>query len=845
MSKTSDSFSSLIRGVSEQVPHQRYPGQSWVQDNMIPDPVVGVVRRSGSVLGDLQVVPYAITAATKADVGAYREHSMYLGDEEYSFAYRRFQAPTGSNAPGVIVYNKNSRKIIPCVIHPETEVKLLGGISSIASAGRYVLLADAKTPPTHTKVDVVAQQKLGTAVVRVGNYSRKYTLTIVRATDSAVFTASYTTPTSYYQGVLDTSDIPLYDPPGSTTPNPTYAKQVQDRVNAYNTAVNQWIGTAAAAIVPSAILTQLIAAITTAGYTGGLGIRVDTLVCSDCSSIVLTDGGDGSTVSTTVREVESINELTPVHKPGHVVKVTPKATSAAGSYYVKARAKDEITTDWTTVVWEEAAGLEIKPGFVTHIGSLQDGKFYLASSPGDLQGMLTGVEVPVWEPSSSGDLDSQALPAIFGSGLPISHMRVFQDRLMLISGSTTLMSRSGDYFNLFRKSALQLQNDDPVEMYALGSEDDVITDSELMDRDLILFGDVWQYAISGREAVSPNTAIVSIQSAYKDSNRCSPAGAGGFIFYAQPRDHKLTVQQMQTGAYAGTVTSFEVTQQLSKYLKGSPLQLVSTTSPSALFLRTDSLTNGVYLYSYLDSPGATERVFDAWHRWTWSEKMGTTVAISAKEGAMLLLTYRDFNGQPALALDEFSLQAQTDEPCLDSRRPYTDPRELVVGSTQESEASVVIGSAGEVNALIGRSLSQGSDLVEAFPALVNTMVAGYNFVAELVPTNPFVRDREDRAILNSRLSISKYTVTVVNTAAIQVYLQDLEEVGTPWLQIENWIARAAGSWVLNTQQVDPEAIISVGIYKETRDCKVSFRSRAWLPMGLSSLEWSGQFFDRR
>ena len=844
MAKTSDSFSSLIRGVSEQVPHQRFPGQSWLQDNMISDPVVGVVRRSGSVLGDLQAVPYAITADTIADVGAFREHSMYLGDEEYSFAYRKFPAPAGSNAPGVIVYNKNTRKIVPVVIHPTTEVSLRKGVSAITSAGRYILVANAQEAPTHTVVDNVAGQWKGTGVVRVGNYSRTYTLTIVQFSTGIKYTGTYTTPTSYYQGVLDTSDIPIYDPPGSTTPNPAYGKLVQDRVNAYQTAVNQWIGTSAAAIVPRNILNNLITSIQAAGFTGALAVVLDTLVCADCVSIVLTDGGDGSTVTSTVQEVEAITELTSVHYPGHHVKVTPKTNSAAGSYYVRARAEDGVSTSWTTVIWEEAAGIEVRPGFVAHIGTLQGGTLYLASSPGDLQGM-TGLDVPKWEVSSSGDLDSQALPALFGSGLPISHMRMFQDRLMLISGSTVMLSRTGDYFNLFRKSALQIQNDDPIEMYALGSEDDVITDSALLDRDLILFGDVWQYAISGRDAVSPNTALVSIQSEYKDSNRCSPASAGGFIFYAQPRDHKLTVQQMQTGAYAGTVTSFEVTQQLSKYLQGAPLQIVSTTSPSAMFLRTDALTHGVYLYSYLDAPGGSERVFDAWHRWTWSEKMGTTVTIAAKDGAMLLLTYREYNGQAALALDEFSLQSTSVEPCLDSRRPYSNPRELVVGGSQEDDASIVIGSSGGQYSLIGRSLEQVADLVEDFPDNTGDMVLGYNFQAEWVPTNPFVRDSEDRAILNSRLTISRYTVTVINTAALQVYLQDLEEVGQPWEQIENWIARPAGTWVLNTQQVEEEANISVGVYKETRNCKVSFRSRAWLPMGLSSLEWSGQFFDRR
>lgn len=845
MAKHSDSFSSVIRGVSEQVTHQRYPGQVWVQDNMISDPVVGAVRRAGSVQRDITIHPWARSAASLADVGAYREHSLYMGDEEYSFAYRRNPAPAGSTAPPMFLVNKTQRKLFPVTVSVAAETLARNGITSIASAGRYVLFASASERPSYTAVDHIALDTYGTAIIRSGNYSRKYTLVLVSKSTGVRYEASYTTPTSYYQGVLDTSDIPLYDPPGSTTPNPAYSKLVNDRTNAYQTAVNQWIGTSAAAIVPAAILTELRNAIVAVGWPASLiGIVANTLVVEDVATISLTDGGDGSTAVTTGREVETLTQLTTIHVPGHVVKISPKASST-GAYYVKAKPADGTSYGtWTEVTWEECAGYEVIPSFITMIGTLVDGTMYVAKTPAELSGM-TGLDVPGWEPSVSGDLDSQALPALFGSGLPITHMRTFQDRLMVFTGSTCMTSRTGDYFNFFRQSALQVQDDDPIEMYALGSEDDVITDSELLDRDLLLFGDVWQYAISGRDALVPRNALISIQASYPDSNRCSPVGAGGFLFYAQPRDHKLTVQQMQTGAYAGTVSSFEVTQQLSKYLQGAPQQLVSTTSPSALFLRTDALAHGVYVYSYLDSPGASERLFDAWHRWTWSPAMGTTVAITSKEGALLLLTVRDFGNQTGVSLDEFTLSPYSEGPHLDSKRPYLNPKELTVGSANQSAASTVIGQDSANYSLIGRPLADSGVLIEEFPDEVPNMLIGYNFDSEYIPTNPFVRDNKDQAILNSRLTLSKYVITLINSAALRVYLQDIETVAQEWQLIEDWIARPVGQWVLNTQQVEESISITVGVYKETRNCKVSLRSRAWLPMGISFIEWSGQFFNRR
>jgi len=45
MAKVSGSYASVVRGVSEQVPQDRRPGQHFEQVNMISDPVRGLARR--------------------------------------------------------------------------------------------------------------------------------------------------------------------------------------------------------------------------------------------------------------------------------------------------------------------------------------------------------------------------------------------------------------------------------------------------------------------------------------------------------------------------------------------------------------------------------------------------------------------------------------------------------------------------------------------------------------------------------------------------------------------------------------------------------------------------------
>ncbi len=850
MAKTTGSFESLIRGVSQQVAHQRFPGQHWAQDNMISDPVVGLVRRAGSVMrAEQSTTTNMASSDSDSDVRQFKEKSLYLGETEYSIMYRAQVKPAGSTVGGLVVVDKTNRKLLPVNVSASDSIAaevLRGGFSAVTSVGRFILLAARNKVTTYNTGNPVDNNTNGEAFIKQGNYNRLYTLTLRRNTDKRVFTAQYTTPTSYYPGTLNTSDIPATNPDG--TANKDYQKLVNDRVYQYQTAVNQWIGTSAAAIVPANIAQKLMEAMGgVAGFADiGMARTGSTIVFTNVDRIIIDDSANGDTVGQVLREVENANDLGTIAWYGQTVRVNPKlSTGVKGdSYYLKARAiAADGTNGYGPVVWEEAAGVSIQPVFVTMLAVVNNGQFYMASDA-NILGSLSGISPPGWAAASSGDYDSQPLPAFLGK--TITYMQMFQDRLMIVSGSTVFMSRSGDYFNFFKSSALSVENDDPIEVYALGSEDDIITDGAMIDRNLILFGNVWQYAISGREALTPTTAYVAVQSNYEDSNVAAPASAGNLLFFAQPRDHKLTVQQMQTGAYADTVACFEITQQLNSFFEGKPLSLVTTTSPSTVFMRTLGLRYGIYVFSYLDAPGQTERLFDAWHRWTWNEAMGQLVGITGKEGALLAVFIRQNSaGGFSYVLDEFSLSPSSNGmPHLDSMRPYNTGT-TISPSLNGDRGATVITAAGGSNYLLGRPLTQEGELVKEFPGQVANMVRGFVYDSGFTLTNPYIRDDDGKAILDSRLVLSRYNLTLINAAAVKVEVQDLETKDMATSEVVNWVARPTGNWVLNTQQVEDQFAITAGVFREIRSCLVTIKSRSWLPFGVSAIEWAGQFFTRR
>lgn len=843
MSKETGSFESLIRGVSEQVPQDRFIGQHWSQDNMVSDPVRGLSRRQGSVMQVEKSVTLTLDAATQADLASYKEYTFFVNGVEYSMFYRPGTKVAGSTAPGIIVYNKDTNVIMDVLTQAADNALVVGaldgGVSALTNVAKYVFIAPNTAFPTVGTADAVAETKnVNVAWVRVGNYSRTYTVNLVK-TDGTKYTANYTTPTSYYPGVLDTSDIPI---------DANYQKNVNDRVYAYQTAVNQWIGSAAAAIQPNAIAVQLATALNNSAGGPITTVVGSHIVCNffAVQGVEVLDGGDGTAIKGVGQEVESTADLTPINQPGKVVRIRPRQGTKDGIYYVKAVAKDGLTAGFTEVTWQETAGVRVVPGFVTLVAEPIGNNFYLATNFISLGAVSGDTNQQVWAASSSGDLDTQALPQMFGK--KITYLGNFQDRLLVISGSTLLLSRSGDYTNFFRQSALTLPADDPVEVFAQGSQGDTITDGVLMDRTLILFGQRQHYAMDGRNALTPTSAYVATQQSFEDSNICPPVGNGNYIFFCQQRSGKLTLQQMQTGDYADSFRSFEITSQLDGYIGGTPKQILALTSPSMLAVRTSTLPNGFYIFSYLDSADQTKRLYDSWSRWTWSTALGTLVGITSHNGDILTLTARQALTGALLVVDRFSRGANlSTAPYLDSMRPYSNTTGSIrPGWGGQAQSAIAYGQAAGTYRLLGQPLVDYQKLFDASPGTSTSLaLMGTLFESSVEPTAPYMRDAKEKAILDCTLILGAYSITLSKSCAMRAYLRGMTQDVSQEVEIQDWIYRPSGAWVLNTQQIAEIATVEVDVQQEIRECKVRLASRNWLPMTLSSIEWSGQFYTQR
>jgi hypothetical protein len=899
--KVESAYPTLQLGVSQQAPSVRLPGQHAEQDNMLPDPVQGLTRRPGSLFQAL--TEGAVDGLT---LPSMRQHAFSYANKDYLVmapeeAYEALGTPC-------VVYNVTDKIFLPVVFDPsDTGIQTLmeSGLSAITSVGKYVfassndgrMLVNTTTLWDDTGVGVFGKAALW---VRAGVYSRTIKVTVTKADDSVV-DFEYTTPSSAYAGILDTSHVPVFaaDPAGGTQtdseaayivqypegaatgrhelnwyewqpatlsverngvaltnvhpavpsgasqyawdstspryilfdfhtpdipltieythtktiPNPNYSKIVSDITNAYNSALTQWIVTSAEAIQAASIAEQLRLAAVAEGCT--VSRDEGHLFFESVKSVIVDDGGDGSLVLAVANSIQDVADLTKKHWVGKVVRVRPISSSEA--FYMQAVAANDGDTGWADVKWIEGAAYKHQLSGGLLYGTPDGGNFYIASSAATLAFLLPGTH-PDYTASAAGDNDTAPLPYFVGR--QISYLGIFQDRLLVGSGAVIRASKVGDYLNFFRSSVLTTRADDPLEMLSQGTDDDVIRFGCLYNRSLVLFGKR-QYMISGAIALTPTSAIMPVLSSHSGADDVQPVAAGGYIFYVKRNLTGSGVHQLQPGRNSDEAESFPISAQLDSYIPPNTQSLIDVPSPSMLIARSAE-PNKLWVYKYLDTPEG--RLQGAWYRWTYGTACGQLVGAWAIPEGVLLIWQR---GTTWVA-DVQPLNAD------DRTRPYLDS---IVPYMEEVPRDAAAFDRSSQFYLFGEVWENVPDLIDTYGT--DGLLAGYLNDSFVTLSPVYARDRQDKARLSGRTVVTNVSVKTKDSAGFTAVIVDTDREET----IEQtYNAELEGLADPDEVSLTSE-LVPVSIGCETEAYTLTLKARDWLPLTISSILWTGQYFN--
>jgi hypothetical protein len=526
--------------------------------------------------------------------------------------------------------------------------------------------------------------------------------------------------------------------------------------------------------------------------------------------------------------VRSVDQLTTIHKIGKVVKV--QAERSEDSFYMKAIPADNASV-YGKVTWVEGAGeiQTVKTGIL--MGSRIGDNFALASTSAKLTALI-GVAAPDFTPSSVGDGFSSPPP--FFIGRRITYLGVFQDRLIVGCGAVVRASRTSDYLNFFRTSLLTVVADDSLEMLSQGSEDDTLRHGVLYDRDLVLFGDKRQYAISGRNTLTPTSANMPVMSSHADAAGAKPLAVGGFIFFGKAGEGSSEIDQMQPGLNVESPEAFSASTQVNTFLSGKVIELADHAKPKHLFVRTTGHRNGIFVFTYLDQAGQS-RGQDAWHKWTFNT--GPVIGMQRTADGLLVFHLRVLDGKVLYVADRVPLAATLSTvPYLDSWRPESAMGQVT--DTSQGDLYVAADNSS-IRYFMGDTLARKAVFKAEFPDATGLTV-GWGYETAFTPTNPYVRDRNDKAITTGQLTITRVIPTIKQSSGFWATLTARRKTTD-----QEYNARVVGD---PTNVVGQEVVTTmdqpVPIGQETRDYTLRFRARRWLPLTFTGLQWIGQYFNR-
>lgn len=916
MSKVSGAYPSLSRGVNQQPFEARLDGQHGEQVNMWSDPVHGLSRRRGTTLqycytdnvfgpsyhqledykkqelrdfyASYRTVPYVtdglelqVHYPTKPQPGWMQ--SIFEGPQGGIRVTRKVQG-AGPLQPGADV-EAVGMGVYDEAEYNATQAAMFKGIAAACQVGRYMLFV-----PNATEFTVPAETNTWSSLangavaleVKVGVPNRAYT---VKATvDGTLYTWAYDTPSSAYSGTLTTADIPASDP--------EYQKKVNDRVNAYNSAVTQWITTAAQQTRPSYIASEIAyqmgttlaavgAVVNAFAFNGAIIAYVTNGRAADFSA---TDGGDNSNFITTERTVTSLADLTSSHASGKIVQIKPER--GTGSFYVKAVPSGL----GSRVRWEECPAtaqvaiqnpmlvMAVKnpqPAPASRVGlacATPSGLAYLASSKILLD--PTVLNLPQFNGRQVGDADSSPAPRFFGK--QISWMSMFQDRLCVASGNTIDMSEVGNYFNFFRTQTLTVPDTDPVSVFALGSETDTIRHSVIFDRSLLLFGDNQQYSIDGRNPVTPSTSTIIQSSAIEDATDCPPVAGGSLVFFGKRREGSAEIFQMEVGDVADTSNFTGLGLQLSDYLPGRPSQLLYVASPSTLFVRVSEAPHSIFVFRFIDQN--RQRIMDSWSRFDYHPAFGLIYGMFYHDDALYLRVAREAwkdeagtvwtGGRGDFGFDVLERQSLLPQvpglPYLDSiRKADFVYAGAAYGADWWQRNYPFLATVFTRDKIAGYSLTDppppkfqywlhgvqpniktldewDAAFVDIPARDMNYCVVGIQFGSYVELTSPVRRDPNGQPIMQGRLTVSKLDVYYKDAGGFEATVTSSYGGTEQALHFNGRVLGQAANVGLVVPVTTGTTPVFVG--RESKDyvCKIS--SRNWMPLSITRVTWTGQWF---
>ena len=301
---------------------------------------------------------------------------------------------------------------------------------------------------------------------------------------------------------------------------------------------------------------------------------------------------------------------------GEIYEIAGDSSNAFDNYYVK----------FSDGVWAET----LAPGE----------KYKIDASTMPHRLVRTGVNeftfAPcLWEDRVVGDATSCPVPSFFGK--KITNILFFKNRLGLLASDTYFLSRAGRYFEVFGETAMDLLDDDPIDVLASSTRVVSLVSAIPFNKNVLVNSEQGQFSFgSSGTNLTPTTASITPTTMYCTDKDSDPVAAGANVYFVNPRDKHVSIMEYMIQPDSLTEDAADITAHCPHYIPNGIIKMLSCIPLDMLIVYSSGDRNGLYIYKFYWV--GNEKPQSAWSRWEFNGEIigvgliNTTLHLTIKRG---------------------------------------------------------------------------------------------------------------------------------------------------------------------------------------------------------------------
>ena len=216
-----------------------------------------------------------------------------------------------------------------------------------------------------------------------------------------------------------------------------------------------------------------------------------------------------------------------------------------------------------------------------------------------------------WERRLVGDNLTNPIPSFVGKF--INKMVLFRNRLGFMSDENIILSRPGDYFNFWTKTAQVVSPIDPIDISVSSSTPATLFDAVEVNAGLLMFSRDHQFLLTtDNDALTPETAKVNNLSTYAFNVKTSPFSMGTTVGFLNNAGRNTRLFEITNIRREGEAEVLDQSKVIDNLLPPN-VDAVTHSRTNNLVLLGKKGTNLIHGYQYFNT--GEKRAQSAWFKW--------------------------------------------------------------------------------------------------------------------------------------------------------------------------------------------------------------------------------------